>query len=201
MFSLLYLVLLLTCIAPLNKTLLPPTKPECICRVGQPTERFSSILIFPWLPALPCSVAKLMPICSHVALRLYVGLQLRGLVKIAPPHKVKKPRLPHQGWHWNIRTARDCRHPDPMQSSRDIARIAPDRMGWPTLPPLGGGILLVGHRGVAQTILQGVCMHFSCFPGPACAGEASRHFCTFADDILNNRCCRRLPSPTSSPRE
>ena len=68
-----------------------------------------------------------------------------------------------------------------MQSCRYLGRVASDRMGWPTLPPLGHGILSVGHRAVSQTILPRVYARFSCFPWPARTSKVKRHFCTFAD--------------------
>ena len=68
-----------------------------------------------------------------------------------------------------------------MPPSRYIVRVAWDRMGWPTLPRLGGGMFWAGHRAVSQTILSNMCVRFSCLRWPARRGKVSRHFCTFAD--------------------
>ena len=101
---------------------------------------------------------------------------------VASTHNAKKPMPSRKRWHGVFDSVWHCHPSDLTQSSRYVARVAWDRMGWPTLPRLGGGMFWAGHRAVSQTILLNVCVRFSYLRWPARRGKVSRHFFTFADD-------------------
>ena len=121
----------------INGTLLPPTlQPQRVhvCTLNDICN-LSTVA-----PNSLCTAAEPRPICGHVASSFYLDLQLHGLIEVTSAHNAEKPRLSCKGRHWIIDAVWHCFHPDPMQSSRDIVRIAWDRMGLPSLPPLEGGI-------------------------------------------------------------